>query len=54
MGSIPESVSSPGEAKWQFTPVFLPGKFHGHGNLVGYNIQGRKTARHDSVTEQVI
>ena len=23
--------------KWQPTPVFLPGKFHGQGSLVGYS-----------------
>ena len=28
--------------KWQSTPVFLPGKFHGQGSLVGYSPWGRK------------
>ena len=28
-GSIPGSGRSPGEGKWQPTPVFLPGKSHG-------------------------
>ena len=28
--------------KWQPTPVFLPGKFHGHWSLVGYSPQGSK------------
>ena len=28
--------------KWHPTPVFLPGKFHGPRNLVGYSPQGRK------------
>jgi len=23
--------------KWQPTPIFLPGKFHGQRNLVGYS-----------------
>ena len=23
--------------EWQTTPVFLPGKFHGHRSLVGYD-----------------
>ena len=23
--------------KWQPTPVFLPGKSHGHGSLAGYS-----------------
>ena len=26
----------PLEKEWQPTPVFLPGKFHGQRNLVGY------------------
>ena len=26
VGSIPGSGRSPGESKWQFTPVFLPGE----------------------------
>ena len=26
--------------KWQPTPVFLPGKFHGRWNLVGYTVHG--------------
>ena len=28
--------------KWQSTPVFLPGKFHGRRKLVGYNPWGAK------------
>ena len=28
--------------KWQPTPVFLPGKFHGQRSLVGYNPWGRR------------
>ena len=28
--------------KWQPTPVFLPGKFHGQRSLAGYNPQGGK------------
>ena len=28
--------------KWQPTPVFLPGKFHGWRSLVGYHPWGRK------------
>jgi len=27
----------PWRRKWQPTPVFLPGKFHGQRNLVGYS-----------------
>ena len=33
---IPGSGRSPGVGKWQPTPVFLPGKFHGQRSLVGY------------------
>ena len=29
MGSIPGLVRSPWRRKWQPTPVFLPGEFHG-------------------------
>ena len=28
--------------KWQHTPVFLPGKFHGQRTLVGYSPWGHK------------
>ena len=33
---------SPGSRKWQTTPVFLPGKFHGERSLVGYSPWGCK------------
>ena len=39
------------DSKWQPTPVFLPGKFHGQRSLVGYCPWGRKRAGHDWVTE---
>ena len=32
----------PWRRKWQPTPVFLPGKFHGWRSLVGYGPWGRK------------
>ena len=32
----------PWRRKWQPTPVFLPGKFHGQRSLVGYSPWGRK------------
>ena len=41
-GSIPGSGSSPGEGKWQPTPVLLPGEPHGGRSLVGYSPWGRK------------
>ena len=40
MSSIPGSGRSPGEKKWQPTPVFLPGKPHGQWSLVGYSPWG--------------
>ena len=42
MGSIPELGRFPWSRKWQPTPVFLPGKFHGHRSLVGYSQWGCK------------
>ena len=33
-GSIPELGRSPWKRKWQTTPGFLPGKFHGQRSLV--------------------
>ena len=32
----------PWRRKWQPTPVFLPGEFHGQRNLVGYSPWGHK------------
>ena len=32
----------PWDGKWQLTPVFLPGKYHGQRSLVGYSPRGRK------------
>ena len=40
---------SPGEGKWQLTPVFMPGKSHGPGSLVGYSPWGCRVG-HDWVT----
>ena len=37
VGLIPGSGRSPGNRKWQPTPVFLPGSFHGEGSLAGYS-----------------
>jgi len=39
-GSIPGLGRSPWRRKWQPTPVFLPGKFHGQRSLVGYKPWG--------------
>ena len=32
----------PWRRKWQTTPVFLPGKFHGQRSLIGYSPWGHK------------
>ena len=43
VGDVREADLIPGSGrftwsrKWQPTPVFLPGKFHGERNLVGYS-----------------
>ena len=37
LGLIPVLGRSPWKREWQPTPVFLPGKFHGQRNLVGYS-----------------
>ena len=42
MGSIPASGVFPWRREWQPTPVFVPVKFHGQKNLVGYGPQGLK------------
>ena len=42
LGSIPGSGKSPGEGKWQPTPLLLPGESHGGRSLVGYSRWGRK------------
>ena len=49
LGLIPGSGRSPGEGKWQPTPVFLPGKSHGQRSLVGY-IHGVSRVGHNLVT----
>ena len=50
-----ESASNVGDKihwkrEWQSTPVFLPGKFHGHWSLVGYSPCGHNEL---DVTEQL-
>ena len=39
-GLIPGSRRSPGEEKWQPTPVLLPGESHEGRSLVGYSPSG--------------
>ena len=41
----------PWSRKWQPTPAFLPGKFHGQKSLVGYSPWGCQRVGHDWVTE---
>ena len=41
----------PWRRKWQPTPVFLPGEFHGQRSLAGYSPWGHKEL---DTTEQVI
>ena len=36
------SLKIPWSTKWQATPVFLPGKFHGQKSLMGYSHWGCK------------
>ena len=36
-GSIPGLGRFPWRRKWQPTPVFLPGKFHGRRSMVSYS-----------------
>ena len=35
--------------KWQPTPVFLPGKFHGQRSLAGYSSMQSQRSEHDRV-----
>ena len=41
LGSIPGSGKSPGEGKWQPTPLLLPGESQVRGSLVGCRLWGR-------------
>ena len=38
--------------KWQTIPVFLPGKSHGQGSLVGYSPWGGRRVKCDLATRQ--
>ena len=42
LGLIPDLGRSPGEGKWQLTPVFLPGNHHGQKSLMCYILRGHK------------
>ena len=41
-GFNPWVRKDPWSKKWQLTPIFLPGKFHGQKSLVGYHPWGTK------------
>ena len=43
LGLIPGLGRFPWRRKWQPTPVFLPGEFHGQRSLAGYSPWGRKS-----------
>ena len=49
---IPGSGRSSGQRKWQYTPIFLPGKSHGERAMAGYNPRGHERAGHDLATKQ--
>jgi len=42
----------PWRRKWQLTPVFLPGKCHGQGSLMGYNPFGLKDNGYSLATKE--
>ena len=54
--NLPASAGDPGSIpqrrKWQLTPVFLPGKFHGQRNMSGYSPWGCNRVGHYLVTKQ--
>ena len=43
---------SPGEGKYQPTPVLLPGESHGKGSLVGHTPLGHKDSDTTEATKQ--
>ena len=38
--STPDIIYTPWRRKWQPTPVFLPGEFHGQRSLAGIGVPG--------------
>ena len=46
VGSVPGSGRFPGERKWQPTPVFLPGEFHGQRSVAGCGPWGYRRVGH--------
>ena len=51
-GSNPWVRKMPWKRKWQPTPVFSPGEFHGQRSLVGFSPWGHR-ARHNLATEHI-
>ena len=50
-GFDPWAGKMPWSRKWQLTPIFLPGEFHGQRSLVGYSPWGRNES---DATERLI
>ena len=53
LGQVSRLGRAPGLRKWQPTPVFLPGEFHGKRSLAGYSPWGHKesdTTEHARMT----
>ena len=50
VGSLGQKI--PWRRKWQLTPVFLPGEFHGQRSLTGCSPWGRERVRHNLATKQ--
>ena len=46
-GFDPSVGKIPWRRKWQPTPLFLPGEFHGQTSLVGYSPWGCKRIGHN-------
>ena len=42
----------PWRRKWQSTPAFMPGKFHGQRSLVGYSPWSHRRGGHNLATKQ--
>ena len=51
LGLIPGSGRSSSKREWLFTPVFLPGKFHGERSLVGYTVQSMGSQSHTQLND---
>ena len=49
---IPGSGRPSGQRKWQYTPIFSPGKSHGERGPAGYSPWAHERAGHDLATKQ--